>query len=168
LWIKIPVKDGVLETNTQVWYNAEIDPQGTKYIDYWYSASETLIAQGAGLFTIGASPYTITVPTLTKPADATGIPAPDTGPGIPAPVVIKSYALQALGGAINGTTGSDGNADFTYSATGLPSSHLLFKNGQKMIEGTAYTKSYAAGVVTFHFLATYVPMTLDVLELLII
>jgi hypothetical protein len=60
------------------------------------------------------------------------------------------------GGAINGTTGSDGNADFTLAKT--PYANLkLTKNGVEMYEGTAFT--IAANIITY--LAPYIPVAGD-------
>ena len=70
----------------------------------------------------------------------------------------QAYAVQALAGAINGTTGSDGNAIFTYGGSGVPLDHFLVKNGLKMIQGTHYTLAAAAGIVTITFLPPHIPV----------
>lgn len=62
-------------------------------------------------------------------------------------------------GTINGTTGSDGNADFTLAYAPSPAASLqLFKNGQEMAVGTAYTLSS----LTITYQAGYIPIIGDV------
>lgn len=62
-------------------------------------------------------------------------------------------------GAINGTTGNDGNAVFTWAHSPVSGSLLFTKNGQVMIAGVAYT--LAGNVATFN--SGYIPVTGDVL-----
>ncbi len=171
LWVVIPIVDGKLDSATRVWQNSSIDPPNTQYSTFWYDTTETLIASGPGsnLITISTEPHVIAVPVLTAPTAGTLAVVPESVvPSTPSQVLIGVYGSKTLTGAINGTTGSDGNPAFTYTSPALPSGHLLWKNGQKMIQGTAYTVSYSAGTVTVTFIAPYIPVTGDLLELQIV
>ena len=64
--------------------------------------------------------------------------------------------LLILSGNITGTNGTDGNPIFMVT-NGAPTQLMLFKNGQLMYPGTAYT--VALSVITF--LAPYIPIVGD-------
>jgi hypothetical protein len=77
-----------------------------------------------------------------------------TGPGTAARALFFS-------GTINGTNGTDGNPIFMIT-NGAPMLLALYKNGQKLIQGVAFT--LVGSTVTF--LAPYIPITGDLLEMI--
>jgi hypothetical protein len=65
--VKIPIVDGVLSTSVRVWQNLDMVPTETDYSAYWYDDSGKSIAtDDPSQFSITASSYTITPPTLSN------------------------------------------------------------------------------------------------------
>ncbi len=99
---------------------------------------------------IGANFYWRMVSNNVGLVNASGVPITPTG---------QFTYNEVPNGAINGTTGSDGNAAFTLVAAPSPAGSLLLsKNGQMMYPGLAYT--LAGNTITY--LAPYIPVTGDV------
>lgn len=68
---KVPIVNGVIDSTTQLFYNANMNPPGTQYVAYYFSQDDVLIAPASGTatpFSVTASPHTLTVPTLTIPS----------------------------------------------------------------------------------------------------
>ncbi len=81
IWTKIPIKDGVINANTLVFYNADLEPPNCRYVAYWYDSNNRRISPVTGVdptfFDVSTSPHTITVPTLTVPTAPTStVPTP--------------------------------------------------------------------------------------------
>lgn len=79
---KIPIVEGVLDTDSAVFFNEDLDPPNTTYFAYWFDQHDRLIAPTSGTavgFSITADPHTITPPTLTVPSYAGATdPTPET------------------------------------------------------------------------------------------
>lgn len=68
---KVLIVNGVIDSSTQLFYNANLNPPGTQYVAYYFSQDNVLIAPATGdavPFTVTANPTTLTVPTLTAPS----------------------------------------------------------------------------------------------------
>ncbi len=79
-FVKIPICNGAIDQTTQVYYNQDINPPGTIYKVYWFSADGTLLtpASGSGSnLTINSATTVLTVPTLTYPTTLAN-PVPQT------------------------------------------------------------------------------------------
>lgn len=77
IWTPIPITDGVINQNTKIFFTSTIEPPNCQYVAYWYDVNYEQIAGPSSLFTVTASPYTLTVPTLTAPIAAVSGPIPD-------------------------------------------------------------------------------------------
>lgn len=79
-WIFIPIKQGVIDAATKLWYNADLNPPGTQYVAYWYDSLKRLVVSGVPTpFTISTASHAISLPTITVPNNGT-VPTPqDTG-----------------------------------------------------------------------------------------
>lgn len=60
---KIPVKEGVVSTEVQLFQNSEVSPPGTTYTLRWYDNHNTLLAAQAAVL-LTADEETLTIPTL--------------------------------------------------------------------------------------------------------
>lgn len=149
-WTVIPIIEGVVDNNTSIFPNTQLDPPNTKYAIYWYDNTWKLIYPfPAGtlpsLVTITGAMYTISQPTLTSPTAATPdlTPAPQTGDGTTS-AGSQGYAIPAeytLAGTADGT-----NAVFAIPV--LPKIFAsIFIDGQKQDPSTY---SRVAAVVTFN------------------
>lgn len=80
LWTFVPVKDGAIDQNTKLFFNADLEPPGCRYAAYWYDVNYKRIfpAGSASLFDITVDPFSITVPTLAVPTTAVTAPVPET------------------------------------------------------------------------------------------
>ena len=76
-WTPIPITDGVINTNTFIYFTTTLEPPNCQYVAYWYDVNFVLVSGPSALFSVTASPYTITVPTLTVPVAAVAGPSPD-------------------------------------------------------------------------------------------
>jgi len=151
LWVRIPVEHGVLHTDTKVLYTSEYEPPNTRYISYWYDLNNAQLAGPSTLFTISTDPHTITVPTLTAPTAPVAGDTPDTEPATTLAAASFFVDNETPTGAINSTTGTDGNGTFTLAYAPTPAaSLLLYRDGVTMRAGVEYTLSgstitYTAG-----------------------
>ena len=148
-WTVIPVIEGVVDNNTSIFPNTQLDPPNTKYAIYWYDNTWKLVYPfPAGtipsLVTITGATYTLTQPTITAPTSPTAAetPAPQDIPDYTSSDV--TYAIPTeytLTGTANGT-----NVTFT-----IPTSPIVFAciflDGQKQKEGVDYTR--IGSTVTF-------------------
>lgn len=78
LWAKIPIIQGVFDSNSTLFFNADIDPPNTQYVAYFYDSANVRRGTSSGLFTVSADPTTVTIPTLTAPTAAGAPPTPET------------------------------------------------------------------------------------------
>jgi len=62
--VKIPIRDGVLATDVELFQNSQVSPTGTTYTFKWYDLHDTLQATETGI-TLDADTETITPPALT-------------------------------------------------------------------------------------------------------
>ena len=148
-WTVIPIVEGVLDTNTTVFPNSQLDPPNTKYAPYWCDNTWKLVYPlPSGTIptpiTISGTTYTITPPTITAPATVTSadVPVPEDIPAYTSDNV--TYAIPTeytLTGTANGT-----NLTFTIPVTSVIFA-MIFLDGQKMKEGVDYTRSGI--IVTF-------------------
>lgn len=80
-WTTVCIEEGVFDPQTKLYFNADLTPPGTKYLAYWYDQANRRIYPATGataaLFTIDATPFAITLPTLTLPTVASEVPTPE-------------------------------------------------------------------------------------------
>lgn len=149
------ISDGNIDQGSTIPYSVSIEPPNTAYAVYWYDLNDNLIAGPTSLVTIGASPYVLTVPTLTAPASTSVIPAP-------APVSTSTQVgfsdQEPVQGTVNGT-----NTVFTILFAPSPQASLaLFRNGVEQSQGIDY--SIGSSGNTINWLSTPVPQTGDILR----
>ena len=150
-WTVIPIIEGVLDNNTSVFPNSQIDPPNTKYAAYWYDNTWKLIYPfPAGtlptLFTITGATYTITPPTLTSPTAATvaftPVPQSEDATTSFTSTNIIEYVCTGTADGVNATF------VIPYSPVVLA---VMFIDGQKQDTST-YTR--VGSVVTFNIAPT--------------
>lgn len=78
LWVKIPILQGVFDSNSPLFYNDDIDPPETQYVAYFYDSAGKRRGTSSGLFTVTAATTTVTIPSLTAPTAAIIAPTPET------------------------------------------------------------------------------------------
>ena len=153
-WTVIPIVEGVLDNNTSIFPNSQLDPPNTKYVAYWYDNTWKLVYPlPAGtipaLFTVSGATYTITPPTLASGSAPTGADAP-------VPEDIPAYTSSTVTYAIPTEYTLTGTADGSNLVFTIPVTTVtfacIFLDGQKMKEGVDYTRS--GTVVTFVYAPT--------------
>lgn len=72
---KCRIQQGVYDQSCRIIYNSALEPPNTKYVAYFYDNNDTQLGVTA-LFTVGASPFTITVPSMTAPVATVVVPTP--------------------------------------------------------------------------------------------
>lgn len=89
-----------------------------------------------------------------------GLKAVSTFSGGSAPITSANFVDGVTPtGTINGTNGTDGNPTFTLPSAPSPAASLqLYKNGQEMVVGTAFTLS----TLTITYLTGFIPVTGDI------
>jgi hypothetical protein len=130
--IVVPIKEGVLNNQVKVWYNADLTPPGCRYVVYYYDQNWSRVAPTgpASLFDVTADPFTLTIPSLTVPTTTTSIPAPED--------IVANYYSPPLRETPVGTI--DGvNTTFTLSVA--PTTIQLYLDGQLQRAVTDYTQS---------------------------
>lgn len=71
---RVRIQQGVYDTSARVYYNTSLEPPNTKYAAYFFDNSGAQTGVTA-LFTVNASPFAITVPSMTV-TTATGVTPP--------------------------------------------------------------------------------------------
>jgi hypothetical protein len=79
-FVRIPITAGAFSQQVAVFWNEDLEPPNCRYCAYWYDAQDTLLSGPSAIFDIGASPYAITIPTLTVPAASGTQPTPPSAP----------------------------------------------------------------------------------------
>ena len=154
--IKIPIREGVYDTDVRVWRTDSLVPTLVRYCAFFYDDSDRLIANGASLFTITADPHTLTPPTLTDPDVASSCPTPEAVTILVPSISASQAKREDLGGVKNGV-----NTAFTITVTG--SVVMVIWNGLILDEDVGYTRSGTAITMA----AGYIPGATDSLECLI-
>ena len=75
--IRIPIKSGVFNQNVKIPFNSSYEPISTKYCAFWFDCQDKPLAapaSSADFFIIDATPYVITIPTLTGGVFGTVVP----------------------------------------------------------------------------------------------
>jgi hypothetical protein len=156
LWFIIPIKDSVYVSGIGVFYTADISPPNTRYAAYYYDLAMKQVAGPSTLFQATAPTFTVPPLTLTAPVAGTVAPTPDAPVYTTTQNVVYIPTIEAPAGTKNGS-----NPTFTVSRT--PVALVLYKNGQKLAESTAYSLSG----VTITFVAAYIPESGDIIEAMI-
>lgn len=148
------VSDGNIDQGSTIPYSVSIEPPNSSYAVFWYDLNDNLIAGPTSLVTIAASPYILTVPTLTAPLSTSIIPAP-------IPVIGSGQSgfsdQEPLLGSINGV-----NTVFTILfAPNPPQSLTLYRNGVELVQGTDYSIGGSGNQITF---LSGIPQTGDILR----
>jgi len=73
--IKVRIQQGVYDQSARIYQNSSLEPPNTKYVAYFYNNNDTQLGVTA-LFTISASPYSITVPSFAAPTATVSVPTP--------------------------------------------------------------------------------------------
>lgn len=73
--IRVRIQNGVYDGSARIYFNTSIQPPSTKYVAYFYDNENTQLGVTA-LFTVSSSPYTISVPSMTKPSATAVVPTP--------------------------------------------------------------------------------------------
>ena len=154
--IKIPIREGVYDTDVRVWRTDSLVPTLVRYCAFFYDDSDRLIANGASLFTITADPHTLTPPTLTDPDVATSCPTPEA-------VTILVPSTNAGTVTREDLTGTKNGVNDTFTITIGGSIVMVIWNGTVLEEGVGYTRADK----TITMAAGYIPGATDSLECLI-
>jgi hypothetical protein len=77
-WFVIPIEEGTFNQALGLFFNADIVPQNSQYVVYYYDKNLVSIASDVTPFSVTADPYTPVVPTLTAPVAGSTIPVPDS------------------------------------------------------------------------------------------
>lgn len=135
--IKVPIRDGVYATDTQIWRTDSIVPPNVQYTAFWYDSTDRLIASGGTLFTVAVSSYVLDPPALTDPTLSVSIPVPED---VPSTNITTTFfqlpTVEDVGGTKNGV-----NTAFTISKAGT--TVVLIWNGLVLESGIQYTISGA-------------------------
>ena len=97
--IRIPIKNGAFNDKTYIPFNSSLEPPNTQYEARWYDQFDNLIATNAAFFTVEATPFAISIPTLTAPTAGGTATPPDTNPTTTS---TASYGEVTMGGDISG------------------------------------------------------------------
>lgn len=63
--IRIPIREGVYDSLSQIWQTSSLVPPTCTYSTVFYDSTDRSIANGAATFTVTSSLYTLNPPTLT-------------------------------------------------------------------------------------------------------
>lgn len=154
--IKIPIREGVYDTDVRVWRTDSLVPTLVRYCAFFYDDSDRLIGTGPSLFAVTTDPHTLTPPSLADPDVATSCPTPEAVTILVPSTNAGQTIRENPTGAKNGV-----NATFTISVVG--SVVLVIWNGTVLDEGVGYTRSG----VTITMAAGYIPISTDSLEVVI-
>lgn len=150
-----PIVDGVISDVPKLPYTNSFTPPNAVYRAFWVDKALNQVASGAGLFSVIASPYTITPETLTAPDAETVPPSLDvlpTDPGVGSGITAET---------IEGT--KDG-ANTTFTISRNATIVMVFLNQGFMTEGVGYTRAGA----TITAVAPYIPQTGDLYKAILI
>jgi hypothetical protein len=135
LRVVVPIREGVLDSNTRVWKTTSLVPPNIKYSAWFYDETNRLISIGATLFSITTDPYVMTIPTLTAPTAAVVSTNPEDV--VSTDITTIRYNVptrENVAGTKDGV-----NATFTISSTG--SLFFLVWNQLVLVETVHYTVS---------------------------
>lgn len=144
-----PVVDGVVSDVPKLPYSDSFTPPNTQYRDFWVDKALNQVASGAAFFTVSASPYTITVPTLTASVVEPDLPVLDDASA----AVTGSPGITPL----ETITGTKDGANTAFTISGNARVVMVFLNGQLLVEGTGYTRA-GTGITA---IAPYIPGSSD-------
>ena len=134
--VKVPIREGVYDVSSRVWFTSSLVPTQVKYASFFYDATDRLIANGPSLFSITATPYTLAPPTLTDPTAAVVAVGPEDVPS----TLVTTFTFGVppridLVGTKNGI-------NVLFTANALPVSMVMvIWNGMVLEEGVGYTRS---------------------------
>jgi len=155
--VKVPIREGLYESETKIWRTDSLVPPNVKYSAFFYDDTDRLIAVGPELFAVEAGEYTLTPPTLTDPTVAIASPQPEDVPSTQVTTMIYGAPTRVpVQGTKNGT-----NVSFTISITGVVV--LLVWNQTVLTEGVHYT--LAGNAITM--IAPFIPGSGDTFEAVI-
>lgn len=134
--IRVPIREGVYDPDTQIWRTDSLVPPNVKYSSFFYDSTDRLIAIGPELFAVETATYTLAPPTLTDPDAALASPRPEDVPSTQTTMVYYNAPTRE---DIEGT--KDGvNTAFTISKS-VYSVVLVIWNGVVLDQGVHYTIS---------------------------
>lgn len=159
LWYRIPITNGQYDGTARIYWNIDLEPPNTRYVAWFYDVHNRQIGGPTAAFEVASESYTITVPTLTVPTTSTVPPIPDTNPedSTSGTILYTTFVdNETPSGTIDGV-----NDTYQLDHTPAPQTSLmLYKNGQLLIPGTAFSLSGQ----TITILAGYIPSTGDELR----
>ena len=75
---RVPIKTGQYHKDSAIFFNEDLVPPNTRYVAYWYDATDRQIFGPSVAFAVTTDPFTPPAPTLTSPAVGSSPPSPDT------------------------------------------------------------------------------------------
>ncbi len=79
VFAKIPIKAGKYNSESGLYFTADLDPPNTRYVAWWYDATGRKITPTqSAQFQVTTDPFTPPTPTLTAPSVGSTVPTPDT------------------------------------------------------------------------------------------
>lgn len=158
--VKIPIKEGVLDTFTLAWSTDSLVPENTQYSVWFYDDTDQLIAIGAQLFQILANgvnpfPYTLPIPALPVPNLALTSPQPGSAPSSQVNTLFFGAPIREN---VNGTKNGV-NTAFTINSA-VYQVVLILWNQTVLTQGVQYTISGA----NVTMIAPFIPAANDQLE----
>ena len=152
-----PIVDGVISDVPKLPYTDSFTPPNAVYRAFWVDKALNLVASGTGLFSVSATPYTITPETLTAAQAQTVAPAIDYQPS---DSIMSGFTEETITGTKDGA-----NTTFTISRNATIVMVYLGKGALvRLEEGVGYTR---AGT-TITAVAPYIPQTGDTYKAILI
>ncbi len=156
--VRVPIREGKYDSDTQVWRTDSLVPPNVLYSSFFYDSTDRLIAIGPALFSITTAQHTLTPPALTDPTAAVTSPDPEDVPS--SQVVTQIYGAPTRED-VQGT--KDGvNTTFTIS-TATYAVVMVIWNMTVLDQGVHYTISGN----TITMIAPYIPDSGDSFEAVI-
>ena len=75
---RVPIKDGKYNSNSGLFFTADLEPPNTRYVCWFYDNTGRQVAGPSAQFQVTADPVTPPTPTLTVPSVGATTPTPDT------------------------------------------------------------------------------------------